>query len=114
MKRSLAVALALGAAATAFAHHGWSEYDADKPLTLTGTITESGYSQPHGHVALKTADKTWHVVLAPPSRMESRGLPKEALAAGGQATVVGYPHRSKGDELRAERITIRDKTTELR
>ncbi|QBE65074.1 DUF6152 family protein [Pseudoduganella lutea] len=114
MKRVLAVLLTLGAAATAFAHHGWSEYNADKPLTLTGTITESGYSQPHGHVSLKTADKTWHVVLAPPSRMESRGLPKEALASGGQVTVLGYPHRSKADELRAERITVKDKTTELR
>jgi hypothetical protein len=120
MKRSLAVAfvLSLGAAATAFAHHGWSEYDADKPLTLTGTIDASGYSQPHGHVELKTADKTWHVVLAPPSRMESRGLPKDALVAGAKATVYGYPHRSKGTELRAERITLsvnnQDKTVELR
>ncbi|HEX8604207.1 MAG TPA: DUF6152 family protein [Pseudoduganella sp.] len=114
MKRAFVVALTLSAAATAFAHHGWSEYNADKPLTLTGTIAESGYTQPHGFVALKTADKTWHVVLAPPSRMESRGLAKESLTAGGQATVVGYPHRSKADELRAERITIKDKTVELR
>ncbi|GGY01256.1 hypothetical protein GJV26_21195 [Massilia dura] len=117
MKRTfvaLTLTLTLGAAATAFAHHGWSEYDADKPLTLTGTIATSGYTQPHGYVELKTADKTWHVVLAPPSRMESRGLAKEALAAGGQATVYGYPHRSKGEELRAERITIKDKTVELR
>jgi len=28
--------------------------------------------------------------------------------------VMGYPHRSKGDELRAERITLAGKTTELR
>jgi hypothetical protein len=82
MTRMLPLA-ALFAAATAFAHHGWSEYDADKPLTLTGTIAASGYTQPHGHVELKTADKTWHVVLAPPSRMESRGLPKDMLAAAG-------------------------------
>lgn len=124
MKRSLVVAhvlaLTLGAAAaaTAFAHHGWSEYDAGKPLTLAGTIAASGYAQPHGYVELKTADKTWHVVLAPPSRMESRGLPKAALANGGQATVHGYPHRSKDGELRAERITVsvdsKDKTVELR
>jgi hypothetical protein len=117
MKRMLPLAAllaALLAATTAFAHHGWSEYDADKPLTLTGTIAASGYTQPHGHVELKTADKTWHVVLAPPSRMESRGLPKEMLAAGGQATVYGYPHRTKAGELRAERITIGGKTTELR
>jgi hypothetical protein len=65
-------------------------------------------------VRLKTADKTWMVVLAPPSRMENRGLPKENLAVGDQATVYGYPHRSNATELRAERITIKDKTTELR
>jgi len=106
--------LAALVATTASAHHGWSEYNADKPLTLSGTIAESGYMQPHGFVRLKTADKTWLVVLAPPSRMENRGLPKDLLAVGAQATVYGYPHRSKGEELRAERITIRDKTTELR
>jgi len=106
--------LAALVATTASAHHGWSEYNADKPLTLSGTIAESGYMQPHGFVRLKTADKTWLVVLAPPSRMENRGLPKDLLAVGAQATVYGYPHRSKGEELRAERITIKDKTTELR
>lgn len=101
-------------ASTASAHHGWSEYDADKPLTLSGTIAESGYLQPHGYVRLKTADKSWLVVLAPPGRMENRGLPKADLAVGKQATVHGYPHRSKPAELRAERITIGDKSTELR
>jgi hypothetical protein len=115
MKPHLAVFLGgLLAVAGAFAHHGWSEYDAGKPLTLAGTISASGYTQPHGYVELKTADKTWHVVLAPPSRMESRGLAKEALAGGVQATVMGYPHRSKAAELRAERITIGEQTTELR
>ena len=106
--------LAALVATTASAHHGWSEYNADQPLTLAGTIAESGYMQPHGYVRLKTPDKTWLVVLAPPSRMENRGLPKANLAVGTQATVVGYAHRSKADELRAERITIKDATTELR
>lgn len=113
MKAILFLTAAL-AAASAFAHHGWSEYDAGKPLQLSGTILESSYGQPHGTLRLKTADKSWTVVLAPPSRMESRGLLKEAMAAGAQATVYGYPHRTQGDELRAERITIKDKTTELR
>jgi Family of unknown function (DUF6152) len=107
------LAAALGAPA-ALAHHGWSEYDAAKPLNLAGTIVESGYTQPHGYVLLQSADKRWHVVLAPPSRMESRGLARESLKAGTKVTVYGYPHRSKLDELRAERITVGDKTTELR
>ena len=105
---------ALALAGSAFAHHGWSEYDNSRPLQLSGTIEESGYVHPHGYVRLKTADKTWLVVLAPPTRMENRGLPKEMLATGGKAAVMGYPNRDKPDELRAERITIGDKTTELR
>ena len=101
-------------ATQASAHHGWSEYDADRPLQLTGTIEESGYVHPHGFVRLKTADKTWLVVLAPPSRMENRGLERASLVKGGAATVVGYPNRNKPEELRAERIIIKGKTTELR
>lgn len=104
----------LVAAGAAQAHHGWGEYDADKAMELKGQILESGYVHPHGFVRLKSGDQTWHVVLAPPSRMENRGLSKESLQAGGQATVYGYPNRNKADELRAERITINGKTTELR
>ncbi|HEX8593562.1 MAG TPA: DUF6152 family protein [Pseudomonas sp.] len=101
-------------ATTVFAHHGWSEYDASIPLQLQGTIEESGYAHPHGFVRLKTAEKTWNVVLAPPSRMENRGLTQDMLKVGNQASVVGYQNRNKPEELRAERITIGDKTTELR
>lgn len=78
-------------ATAALAHHGWSEYDASKPLTLEGTIKESGYSHPHGTVRLQTTEKTWTVVLAPPSRMENRGLTKDMLKAGNRATVVATP-----------------------
>jgi hypothetical protein len=56
----------------------------------------------------------WDVVLAPPSRLEIRGLTKAMLAPGTKATVIGYPHRNNPNEMRAERITIEGKTTELR
>jgi hypothetical protein len=102
------------AAAPALAHHGWSSYDASKALTLDGTIKESGYEHPHGHVQLEVPGKTWLVVLAPPSRMANRGLPQEMLKAGTKARVFGYPSRNDPNEMRAERITIADKTVELR
>jgi hypothetical protein len=87
-----ALGLAVAAAgAPAIAHHGWSGYDDSRVLTLTGTIRESG-----------------------PSRMERRGLPAALLAAGKTATVVGYPHRTEPEEMRAERITVEGKTIELR
>jgi hypothetical protein len=46
--------------------------------------------------------------------MASRGLDQKALVPGVDAIVNGYPNRSKPDEMRAERITIGGKTTELR
>jgi hypothetical protein len=98
----------------ALAHHGWSEYDAARPLTLSGTIRASGYEHPHGQVSLDVSGKIWQVVLAPPSRMERRGLSRDALRPGGTVTVIGYPNRNKPDEMRAERITVNGRTIELR
>ncbi len=99
---------------TVLAHHGWSSYDSSQTLTLTGKIVESGYEHPHGFVKLESGGKTWMVILAPPSRMERRGLPAEAIKPGATVTVVGYPHREIANELRAERMTVNDKTVELR
>ena len=110
----LLLAAAFFVPAGAAAHHGWSEYDSANPLTLSGTIKEAGYEHPHGHIRLETPGKTWQVILAPPSRMENRGLSPAALTPGNKATVVGYANRNKPEELRAERITIDGKTVELR
>jgi hypothetical protein len=115
LRRKAVVALAsLLIGAPAAAHHGWSEYDSGKPLTLEGTIRQSGYEHPHGHVRLEAAGKTWTVILAPPTRMENRGLPRAALKPGAHAIAVGYPHRNHPEEMRAERITVGGKTVELR
>ena len=112
----VAVALAMFALVSfpAAAHHGWSEYDQTQVLTLTGTIEEMGYEHPHGFVKLKTPAKTWIAVLAPPSRMDNRGLTKEMIKVGTTVTVVGYANRAKPEEMRAERITVGPTTTELR
>ena len=112
--RIVGLALVLPLATPALAHHGWSGYDGSKPLTVTGTIKEAGYEHPHGFVRLQAGEKAWVVTLAPPSRMENRGLPKDALKVGATATVEGYANRNKAEEMRAERITIAGKTTELR
>src|ERR671914_2044791 len=109
MKRMIVIG-ALLAPGFGWAHHGWSEYDSSKVLKLTGKVVESGYEHPHGHVRLETPGKTWNVVLAPPSRMERRGLEKAALKPGATVSVEGYPNRDKPEEMRAERITANGKT----
>jgi hypothetical protein len=109
------MAMLLTAGATGvWAHHGWSGYDSAKPLQLEGMIKDAGYEHPHGFVRLETAGKLWTVVLAPPSRMENRGLAPAMLKPGTKAKVEGYPSRDDPGELRAERITVDGKTIELR
>ncbi len=113
-RRAILAALLAGLPAAALAHHGWGSYDAQAPLTLSGTIERVEFSNPHATVWLKTADKTWEVVLAPPFRMTSRQLPGSALRPGEAAEVMGYPHRTRAEEVRAEWIRVAGQVTQLR
>ena len=113
----LAVVLVLGTSSVQ-AHHGWSDYDADRQLTLPGRVDASSYENPHATIVLTSGGRQYDVVLAPVSRMEARGASRASVAVGREVTVVGYPSRSHANEVRAERITVVDgtdtRTVELR
>jgi len=120
-RRALLLSLAAGVAAFASrgrrpaeAHHGWSGYDAAQTLTVTGTIQEASYGYPHGLMRLETPEKTWLVVLAPPSRLQRRGVTEDMLAVGATATAEGYVSKRDPEEMRAERITLAGKVFEMR
>ena len=55
MKRRNFVYLISGAllAAPVLAHHGWSSFDQDKPLYLSGTLTQVRWQNPHTEVMLR-------------------------------------------------------------
>jgi hypothetical protein len=128
------LAIGLAAAATflaigvgsASAHHGWTGYDSNTLLILGGRITEVDYQNPHVQIVLEVPaepeeDGTIEdgpeyllVVLAPPSRSESRGMPRSMFQPEAEALVEGYLHRTQDRELRAERITIGGISVELR
>jgi len=98
-----------------FAHHGWSSYDEQNPVTIEGTIRNSSYKNPHGTILLQSKDeKALNIVLAPTSRMQDRGLTADMIKVGQKVTIIGYRKRSDYKELRAEKITVADKTVELR
>src|SRR5687768_12608706 len=78
-------------------HHGWSNYDQTKTLDYTGTIESFEFENPHATAMVKNDEKTWLVILAPTSRMESRGVPNDKLKKGNKLRVVGYPHKEGKD-----------------
>ena len=110
---AIAIFVAAGTG-TATAHHGWSEYDNKQTLNLSGKIQQVSYDNPHVTIQLASSDKVWTAVLAPPSRMQRRGLAPTALKVGQTVKLVGYPHRSESNEMRAEQIIIGKQTVELR
>ncbi|GAB3333647.1 DUF6152 family protein [Larkinella ripae] len=95
-------------------HHGWGDYDQTKVLDYTGTIEESKYENPHVTARVKDKDKTWTVYLAPMSRMQERGVSAAMLKKGTSLRLVGYPHKTVKNEMRAERIFIDGQKYEMR
>jgi len=115
MKKFLfAAALATALPAVAYAHHGWSSYDATKVLTVTGKFKTVSWTNPHGSATIDWKGKQWHVVLAPPGRMQARGLTRAMISPGKPVKLVGYPRLDGTAEMRIERITAGGKTVELR
>ncbi len=113
-RRAVLGGLAALAAAPARAHHGWGNYDAGTALAFEGPVLVSKYENPHGEVEMMHEGRRWTCTLAPPFRMQARGLPPEDIAVGKVVRVVGYPSRVRDAEMRVERIVVAGKTVELR
>ena len=117
MNRSLKIAAAFAAfmiPAVAFAHHGWSSYDAKTTIKHSAKLTDLTWGNPHGAAKVVYQNKTWDVVLAPVTRMEQRGLTRDMLAPDKTVTIEGYPRIDGTAEMRIERVIAAGKTVELR
>lgn len=115
MKRAVILVIAfILLTGAAFAHHGWGSYDANKPVTVSGLILSSKFENPHATITVRGSDKVWTVTLAPISRMNSRGATDKVVAVGQNVSAYGYPSTVEKDEMRAERITVNEKTYEMR
>lgn len=114
MRAFIVSSIAFLLSAVAWAHHGWSSYDAQKVMKFDAELAVVRYRNPHAEVEVEHEGKRWLVILAPISRMEARGLPSDALQEGKTVTIEGYPRTDGTAELRAERITVDGKTVELR
>jgi len=90
---------------SASAHHSFAaEYDADKPVTLTGSVTKMAWINPHSwiYIDVKKPDgnvENWAVEAGPPGTLIRAGFTKESLAPGTVIKVNGY--RAKDGALRA-------------
>jgi hypothetical protein len=92
---SVACALTIVGVGVARAHHAFeAEYDANKPITLTGFVTKLEWVNPHAYVSLDTKDasgtvKTYKVEMGPPYALVRGGWKRDTLKIGDQVTIEG-------------------------
>lgn len=77
-RRHLFVAGSLGLALPAWAHHGWSSFDQDRPLYLEGRATKVMWRNPHGELELELPENP----VLPPD-LNQRALPRQSAAVDG-------------------------------
>jgi hypothetical protein len=104
--------LGLLAASRAFAHHSFSaEFDADKPLKMTGTVTKVEWMNPHTWFYIDVKDDkgnvtNWGLELASPNFLMRAGWSKSSIKTGDVVTVEGYYAKSGANIGNARAITL--------
>ena len=117
MKASLLCGLAavLGLAAVpALAHHSFAaEYDAAKPVTLTGTVTKVEWMNPHARFYIDVKDDAgkvtnWEFELGSPNGLMRRGWTRNSLKSGDVVTVDGSLAKDGSSLANARTIKLAD------
>jgi hypothetical protein len=98
----------------AFAHHGWGSYDASRTVVIESAVTRVAWQNPHVQIGVTHDGAAWELVLAPPFRMNARGLEPDMLKVGTMVRAEGYVSTRTTREMRAERIAVGDRSFELR
>ena len=100
MKKFLfAAALMMALSAPAFAHHSPAAFEAQKTVTLVGTIKELRWQNPHTWIEVMVPDGKgqevlWAVELTSPTYLVRAGWKSNTLKPGDKVTVVGRPLKS--------------------
>ena len=108
------VATLLASAAAAAAHHSFAaEYDANKPVTLKGTVTKVEWTNPHARFYIDVKDdkgvvRNWNLELASPNVLVRNGWKRTSLAVGDQVTVDGSAAKDGSKMANARAVKLAD------
>ena len=99
-----------GSSGPALAHHGGSAYDTAHPLTVTGTVKEFQFIQPHPLITLDVKDDQgamteWSVEMTAPNHLVHYGWNGKKLKPGDQITVTGLPSKNGLKVLNLRKIS---------
>jgi hypothetical protein len=96
------------------AHHSFAaEYDANKPVKITGAVTKVEWMNPHArfYVDVKDADgkvTNWNFELGAIPVLLKQGWRKDSLKAGDEVSVEGFMAKDGANNANARKVVLPD------
>ncbi|MDE0827678.1 MAG: DUF6152 family protein [Vicinamibacterales bacterium] len=106
----------LATAVPASAHHAFAaEFDADRPVEFSGTVTKVEWINPHVwiHIDVNTdagATENWAFEAGTPNVLFRRGFTRRSLLPGVDVLVDGYQAKDGTNRANGRDITLSDGT----
>ncbi len=78
------------------AHHSFTMFDTSKQITITGTVTEFQWTNPHSYIEIDVKDesgalKHWSIEMGSPSILQQSGWKFSSLKKGDKTTLIINP-----------------------
>jgi hypothetical protein len=96
------------------AHHSFdAEYDRNKPITVSGTVTKLEWTNPHARIYVDVKDETgkivnWDFELGPPNGLMRRGWNRNSLKNGHTVTITGFRSKTSPTNANARSVKLAD------
>jgi len=96
------------------AHHAFAaEYDANRPMTLRGTVTKVDWINPHAWIYIDVKDTdgnivAWKIETGAPNALIRRGFKRDSIPAGSEILVDGYQAKNGSNMVNGKSVTFAD------